>query len=112
MTDVIVKTWMPLVERMVVVMLSGWLELALEPILAGSEVGCGLWVETGAALCEVELDGLVDIGIAVVDVVVDVEYIDVDKWVVVELTSRTGGVGTGGVTEVLLGVMGLEGVEV
>lgn len=70
-------------------MLSGWLEVALGPIMARGEVGCGLWVEPGlgAALCGVELDGLVDIGTAVGIVVVDGEYIDVDKWVVVELTS-------------------------
>jgi hypothetical protein len=99
-------TWIPLVERMVVVMLFGSLELALEPTLTGREVGCGLWVEVGAALCRVGLGGLVERGIAAGDGVGDGEYIDVDKWVVVELTSRTGGV-----ISTLLGVTGSEGLE-
>lgn len=67
-------TWMPLVEMMVVVMLFGSLELAFEPTLSGSEVGCGLWVGVGAALCRVELDGLVEIGIAAGYVVADGEW--------------------------------------
>ena len=49
---------------MVVVMLFGSPESALDRILTGSEIGCGLWVGVGAALCGVELGGLVDIGIA------------------------------------------------
>lgn len=56
---------------MVVVMLFGSLESALEPILTGNEIGCGLWVGAGGALCGGELDELVDTGIAAGVVVVN-----------------------------------------
>lgn len=80
---------MPLVERMVVVMLFGSFELALETILTGSEIGCGLWVEANAALCGGELDGLVEIEIAAGVVVAGGkrECIEVERRVVVVLTS-------------------------
>lgn len=91
---------------MVVVMLFGSLELALETMLTGSEIGCGLWVGVGAALCGGGLDELVDIGIAAGVVVGNGRCIEVGKWVVVELTS-----GIGGVIELLEGAMELEGVE-
>ena len=97
---------MPLVERMVVVMLIGSFELALETILTGSEIGCGLWVN--AALCEVELDGLVEIGIAAGVVVAGWKWecIEVERRVVVVLTS-----GVGVDIELVGGAMGLEEVE-
>jgi hypothetical protein len=55
-------------------------------------------LKVGVVFCRVELDGLDDTGIAEGVVVVDGEDIDVDKWVVVELTS-----GNGRVVEMLLG---------
>jgi len=99
---------MPLVKRRVVVILFGSLKLGLESTLTGSTVGTPwIGVKVGVATCRVGLDGLDDTWIAEGVVVVDGEGIDVDKWVVVELTS-----GNGRVIEMLLGgAMGPEGVE-
>ena len=106
-TDVIVTTWTPLVERKTVVMLFGSVELALEPKLTGSGVGCALWAEVGGEKCRVGLDGLEDGGIAEGAVVVGGEDIGGDRWLVVELTSDEGSVVETSMP--LEGIMGPEG---
>ena len=96
---------------MVVVMLFGSPELTLEAILTGSEVGCTVWAGVvGVVRCRIKLDGLDDVEIEVGVVVADGEDIEVDRWLVVELTSESGRVVD--MSMLLGGITGAEGMEV